>query len=119
RVARCSLRSWVLRWPLARPVRPALSLAVTALMAAGAAIASAPAWDSYTLRSPSHLIQTVTAGNIFSNPGPVIVGNIAVMVALVATAAAAALWQPPRLGPGHPAVALRPRAAPALPALDP
>jgi hypothetical protein len=35
----------------------------------------------------------VTAGNIFSNPGPVIFGNVAVMVALVAAAAAAALWR--------------------------
>jgi len=105
------------RWQLARRGRPAVTLAVTALLAAGAAIAFAPAWDSYTLRTPSHLIQTVTAGNIFSNPGPVIVGNIAVMVALVATAAAAALWQPARLGAVLLAGALIPMAAQAISAL--
>jgi hypothetical protein len=105
------------RWQLARRGRPAVTPAVTALLAAGAAIAFAPAWDSYTLRTPSHLIQTVTAGNIFSNPGPVIVGNIAVMVALVAAAAAAALWQPARLGAALLAGALIPMAAQAISAL--
>ena len=105
------------RWQLARRRRPAVTLAVTTLLAAGAAVAFAPSWDSYTLRTPSHLIQTVTAGNIFSNPGPVIVGNIAVMVALVAAAAAAALWQPARLGAALLAGAVIPMAAQAISAL--
>ena len=105
------------RWRLARRGRPAVTLAVTALLAAGAAAAFAPSWDSYTLRTPSQLIQTVTAGNIFSNPGPVIAGNIAVMVALVAVAAAAAVWRPARLGAALLAGALIPMAAQAISAL--
>lgn len=105
------------RWQLARRGRPAVTLVVTALLAAGAAVAFAPSWDSYTLRTPSQLIQTVTAGNIFSNPGPVIFGNVAVMVALVAVAAAAALWQPARLGAALLAGALLPMAAQAISAL--
>ena len=40
----------------------------------------------------------MTAGNAFANPGPVIFGNVAVMVAVVAVVAAAALWRPVRLG---------------------
>ena len=102
------------RWQLARRGRPAGVLAVTALLAAGVAVAFAPAWDSYTLQTPARVIQTVTAGNIFSNPGPVIVGNLAVMVALVAVAAAAALWRPARLGAALLAGALIPMAAQAI-----
>jgi len=105
------------RWQLARGRRPAATLAVTALLAAGVAVAFAPAWDSYTLRTPAQLVQTVTAGNVFSNPGPVILGNVAVMVALVAAAAAAALWQPARLGAALLAGALIPMAAQAVSAL--
>jgi hypothetical protein len=105
------------RWQLARRGRQAKTLAVSALLAAGAAVAFAPSWDSYTLRTPSRLIQTITAGDVFSNPGPVIVGNIAVMVALVAIAAAAALWQPTRLGAAVLAGALIPMAAQAISAI--
>ena len=105
------------RWPLADRRRPGVTLAVTALLAAGVAIALAPSWDSYTLRTPSHLIQTVTVGNIFANPGPVITGNVAVMVAFVAVAAAAALWQPARLGAALLAGALIPMVAQAISAL--
>jgi len=105
------------RWQLARRPRPAVTLAVTALLAAGAAAAFAPSWDSYTLRTPAQLIQTVTAGNIFSNPGLVIAGNVAVMVAFVVVAAAAALWQPARLGAAVLAGALLPMAAQAISAL--
>jgi hypothetical protein len=106
-----------LRWQPAGGGRPAVLLAVTALLAAGVAVAFAPSWDSYTLRTPSHLIQTVTTGNVFSNPGPVIVGNVAVMVALVVAAAAAALWQPARLGAALLAGALIPMAGQAISAL--
>jgi hypothetical protein len=105
------------RWQVARRGRPAATVAVTVLLAAGAAAAFAPSWDSYTLRTPSQLIQTLTAGNIFSNPGLVIVGNVAVMGALVAAAAAAALWQPARLGAAVLAGALIPMAAQAISAL--
>jgi hypothetical protein len=105
------------RWQLTRHSRPARALAVATLLAVGAAIAFAPSWDSYTLRTPTRLIQTVTAGNIFSNPGLVIVGNIAVMVAFVGVAAAAALWRPARLGAALLAGALIPMAAQAISAL--
>ena len=56
-------------------------------------------------------------GNIFANPGLVIFGNVAVMVALVAAAAVAALWQPARLGAAVLAGALIPMAAQAISAL--
>jgi hypothetical protein len=105
------------RWQLARRGRPGVTLAITALLAAGAAIAFAPSWDSYTLQTPSHVIQTVTVGNIFSNPGAVIAGNLAVMVAFVVAAAAAALWQPARLGAALLAGALIPMVAQAISAL--
>ena len=105
------------RWQLARRGRPAVTLTITTLLAAGAAIAFAPSWDSYTLQTPSRVIQTVTVGNIFSNPGAVIAGNLAVMVAFVAVAAAAALWQPARLGAALLAGALIPMVAQAISAL--
>jgi len=105
------------RWQLARGGRPAVTLAVTTLLAAGVAITFAPSWDSYTLQTPSRVIQTVTVGNVFSNPGVVITGNVAVMVALVVVAAAAALWQPARLGAALLAGALIPMAGQAISAL--
>jgi hypothetical protein len=105
------------RWQLARRGRTAVTLTVTALLAIGVAVAFAPAWDSYTLRTPARLIETVTVGNVFSNPGAVIAGNIAVMVAFVVVAAAAALWQPARLGAALLAGALIPMAAQAISAL--
>jgi hypothetical protein len=105
------------RWQLARRGRPAVVLAVTVLLAAGVAVTFAPSWDSYTLRTPSQLIETVTAGNIFSDPGMVIAGNIAVMVALVAAAAAAAVWRPARLGAALLAGAVIPMAAQVVSAL--
>jgi hypothetical protein len=105
------------RWQLASRGRPAVTLAVTTLLAAGVAVAFAPAWDSYTLRTPTQVIQTVTAGNIFANPGSVIFGNVAVMVAFVAAAAAAAMWRPARLGAAVLAGALIPMAAQAISAL--
>jgi hypothetical protein len=104
------------RWQPARRRRTAVTLAVTALLAVGAAVTFAPSWDSYTLRTTSQVIQT-TAGNVFSNPGPVIFGNVAVMVAFVAVAAAAALWQPTRLGAAVLAGALIPMAAQVISAL--
>ena len=77
---------------------PVLTLAAAALAAVGAAIAFAPSWDSYTLRTAAGLTHTLTAGNSFANPAPVIAGDVAVMVTLVAVVAAAALWRPARLG---------------------
>ena len=77
---------------------PVVTLAVAVLAALGTAVAFAPSWDSYTLRTAAGLTQSVTAGNSFANPGPVIAGDVAVMVALVAVVAVAALWRPVRLG---------------------
>jgi MFS family permease len=82
------------RWsnPVAR--RAILTVSVAVLAAIGAAITFAPSWDSYTLRTAGGTVHTLTAGNAFSNPAAVIVGDVAVMVALVLVAAIAALWRP-------------------------
>jgi hypothetical protein len=81
-----------------RPDRREL-ISVVTLMAAGlgAAIAFAPAWDSYLLRWDFGST-TRTLGNAFSNPAAVIVGNVAVMAAVVVVVAAAAVWRPVRHG---------------------
>ncbi len=88
---------WPADWP--RPLRGADIGFAAALIAAGigAAITFAPAWDRYLLSTPT-ASQTITEGNAFSNPGPVIVGDVAVMIAVVAVLVAAALWRPARLG---------------------
>jgi uncharacterized membrane protein len=102
----------------ARPLRsgiPAIGMLV--LAAAGAAAAFAPAWDSYVLRSAAGQEQTVTAGNAFVNPVPVIAGNVAVMAALVAVVTVAALWRPPRQGAALLVGAIVPMAAQAVSAL--
>jgi hypothetical protein len=105
-----------------RPVRPRLShagpLALLVLAAIGTAAAFAPAWDSYTIASAaSGTKQTVTAGNAFDNPGLVIAGNVAVMVAIIAVAAIAALWRPARHGGWLLAGAIVPLAAEAVSAI--
>ena len=86
-----------------RPARPRLAhagpLALLVLAAIGTAAAFAPSWDTYTLAAAAEgTSQSVTAGNAFDNPGLVIAGNVIVMVAVVAVAAVAALWRPPRQG---------------------
>ena len=82
-----------------RAARDRSARVVLATVAAlGAAIAFAPSWDSYTLRTADGQVHSLTAGNAFANPGLVIFGNVAVMVLLVAVAAAAAWWRPVRLG---------------------
>ncbi len=96
---------------------PVLTLAVAVLAALGAAIAFAPSWDRYTLRTAAGLTQSLTAGNSFANPGPVIVGDVAVMVALVLVVAVAALWRPVRLGAVLLAGAAIPMVAQAISAL--
>jgi hypothetical protein len=90
--------------------------ATTILAAIGAAIAFAPSWDSYLLRTASGASQTVTAGNAFAsiNPVPVIIGDVLVMVALVAVVAAAAFWRPTRLGAALAAGAIIPMVAQAV-----
>jgi len=74
-------------------------LALLGLAAVGTAISFAPSWDSFTLtQTATGATQTITAGYAFANPGPVIVGDVAVMVAIVAVAVLAALWRPARHG---------------------
>jgi hypothetical protein len=104
--------------PLGKPrgsaVGPAVLLVIAGL---GAAIAFAPAWDSFTLRTAAGQTQSLTAGNAFANPGLVIAGDVAVMVALVAVVVAAALWRPVRHGAVLLAGATIPMAAQAISAL--
>ena len=94
-----------------------VTLGLATAAALGTAAAFAPSWDSYTLRTAGGAAQSLTAGNAFANPAPVIAGNVAVMVALVAVAAAAAWWRPVRLGAVLLAGALIPMAAEAVSAL--
>ena len=94
-----------------------LTLVIAVLAALGAAISFAPSWDSYTLRTAAGLTNTLTAGNSFANPGPVIAGDVAVMVALAAVVAIAALWRPVRPGAVLLAGAAIPMAAQAISAL--
>jgi hypothetical protein len=82
----------------AQPSHDIVPLVTLVLAALGAAIAFAPAWDTFTLRTVSGASQTVTAGNAFANPGAVIAGDVLVMIALVAIVVVAALWRPLRLG---------------------
>jgi len=100
--------------PLSDDMGPVVMLMLAAL---GTAIAFAPSWDSFTLRNAAGVTQTLTEGNAFSNPAPVIVGDVAVMVAVVAVVAAAALWRPIRLGAALLAGAIIPMAAQAISAL--
>ncbi len=92
--------------------------AVTMMLAAlGAAIAFAPSWDRYVLHTVTGFSQTTTAGNAFANPGPVIVGDVAVMVAVVAVAVVAGLWRPARYGAALLAGAVIPLAGQAISAI--
>jgi hypothetical protein len=85
------------------PARPRFAdagpLALVVLAAIGAVAAFAPSWDSFTLDwTAQGTSQTVTAGNAFANPGVIIAGEVAVMIALIVVAALAALWRPIRHG---------------------
>jgi hypothetical protein len=103
---------------LARPRGAAIGPAVmTVLAGLGVAAAFAPAWDSFTLRTAAGQVQTLTAGNAFANPGLVIVGDVAVMIALAAAVIAAVLWRPVRHGAVLLAGATIPMAAQAISAL--
>jgi hypothetical protein len=106
-----------LRWPQRLATGPVVILTLAVLAAVGAAAAFAPSWDSYTLRTSAGLTQYLTAGNSFANPAPVIAGDVAVMVALVAVVVTAALWRPIRLGAALLAGAVIPMAAQAISAL--
>ena len=95
-------------------VGPVVMLMLAAL---GAAVAFAPSWDSYVLRAASGSSESITAGNAFANPAPVIVGDVAVMVALAAVVVMAALWRPIRYGAALLAGAIIPMVAQAISAL--
>jgi hypothetical protein len=93
-------------------------IALLVLGAIGTVAAFIPSWSSYTLSQASTgTTQTITAGNAFANPGPVIAGDVAVIIAVVAVAVLAALWRPARLGAVLLAGAIIPLAAQAISAL--
>ena len=102
-----------------QPARSHLGpLALLVLAGVGTAAAFAAAWDSYTVAQAAlGTVKTVQEGNAFSNPGLVIAGNVAVMVAVVAVAVLAALWRPARQGALLLAGAIIPLAAQAVSAL--
>jgi len=93
-------------------------IALLLLAAVGTVAAFVPSWDTYTLTQTSTgASQTVTAGNAFASPAPVIAGNVAVIVAVVVVALLAALWRPARQGAALLAGAIVPLAAQAISAL--
>jgi hypothetical protein len=103
---------------LARPRGSALGPVVLVVLAGlGVAAAFAPSWDSFTLRTAAGQVQTVTAGNAFSNPALVITGDVAVMIAFAAAVILAAFWRPVRHGAVLLAGAAIPMAAQAISAL--
>jgi hypothetical protein len=103
---------------LARPRGSALGPFVLLVLAGlGAAAAFAPAWDTFTLRTAAGQSQSFTAGNAFSNPGLVIAGDVAVMIALAAVVIVAAFWRPVRHGAVLLAGAIAAMAAQAISAL--
>jgi hypothetical protein len=99
---------------LSHEIVPTVTLMLAAL---GAAIAFAPSWDTFTLRTAAGLSTTVTEGNAFANPAPVIIGDVVVMIALIAVALAAAFWRPIRLGAALVAGAIIPMVAQAISAV--
>ena len=113
-LARTRGRLLPLGWPRGAALGPAVLLVLAGL---GTAAAFVPAWDNFTLRTAAGQTQTFAAGNAFANPGPVIAGNVIVMVALVAVVIAAALWRPARHGAVLLAGAIIPMAAQAISAL--
>jgi hypothetical protein len=110
------------RAALGGPAKPRLAdagpLALVLLAAIGAVAAFAPSWDSFTLTQPATgAVQTITQGNAFAQPGVMIAGNVATMVAVIAVAVLAALWRPVRHGAVLLAGATIPLAAQAISAL--
>ena len=107
-------RLLTLGWPRGAALGPAVLLVLAGL---GTAAAFVPSWDNFTLRTAAGQTQTFAAGNAFADPGPVIAGNVVVMVALAAVIIAAALWRPARQGAVLLAGAIIPMAAQAISAL--
>jgi hypothetical protein len=105
-------------WPV-RPTRAhAGPLVLLVLAGIGTAAAYFPSWDSYTVTQASAgITHTYLDGNAFSNPGVVIAGSVAVIVAVIAVAALASLWRPARQGALLLAGAIVPLAAQAISAL--
>ena len=104
--------------PLRRISTYEIAPIVTLVLAAvGAAIAFAPSWDSFTLQTASGASQTITEGNAFANPGWVIMGDVLVMVALVAVVIIAALRRSMRLGAALAVGAIIPMVAQAISAI--
>jgi hypothetical protein len=114
RPAGTSARPVTLGKPRGSDAGPIVMLVLAGL---GAAVAFAPAWDSFTLRTAAGQTQSLTAGNAFANPGWVIAGNVAVMIGFAAVVIAAALWRPRRHGAALLAGAIIPMAAQAISAL--
>ena len=101
------------------PVRPrahhAGPIALLLLAAVGTVAAFVPCLGQlYPIQASTGSAQTITAGNAFSNPGPVIAGDVVVMLAVVAVAVLAALWRPARQGAVLLAGAIVPLAAQAI-----
>jgi hypothetical protein len=112
----CSIRQSGTR--LARPRGPDLvPFWSLALAGVGTAAALAPAWDSYVIQDPAGLSRSLLLGNVFSNPAPIIAGNVVVMISLVAVVVVAALWRPVQHGSALLAGAVIPMVAQAVSAL--
>jgi len=104
--------SW--RRPRGAELGPVVMLVLAGL---GVAAAFAPSWDSYALQTTAGQSAAYAAGNAFSNPGPVIAGNVAVMIALAVAVIVAAFWRPVRHGAVLLAGAAIPMAAQAISAV--
>jgi hypothetical protein len=75
------------------------TIALLTLCAIGAAASFVPSWDSYTIvQSSTGSSATQTAGNAFQNPGTVMFGDIACVIAIIGVAFLAGLWRPARQG---------------------
>jgi hypothetical protein len=108
---------WPADWPR-RPLGPDTGVIAALVVAAiGVAVTFAPAWDKITLPTNTAGTLSETLGNAFSNPAAVIVGDVLVMVGLVAVVAIAVAWRPAKLGWALIAGAMIPMAAQIVSAL--
>ena len=112
----------IVTWRPGRPGKPSNrdawpAVILAAVTGLGAVITFAPSWDRYTLRTAAGVLASVTQGNAFKNPAPVIAGEVLVMIAVVAAVVIAALWRPARLGAALVAGAIVPMVAQAISAL--
>jgi hypothetical protein len=105
---------YLLRRLASHEIAPTITLVLAAI---GTAIAFAPSWDSFTLKTASGVSQTITEGNAFANPGWVIAGDVLVMVAFVVVVIVAALRRPKRLGAALAIGAIIPMVAQAISAI--